>query len=84
MVTILAPTRFLPIRYRLRNKRLGKGTVTTPIKVVTSSALSPSEHQQLAAVARAAQDKMLAKAATLPEMEPLTMERVYNVPPGYV
>ena len=54
----------------------------TPIKVVTSSALSPSEHQQLAAVARATQDKMLAKAANIPEIESLTMQRMYNVPPG--
>lgn len=49
-------------RYRARSKRLGKTGVGTPIKVVTSSALSPSEHQQLAAVAKATQEKMLALA----------------------
>ena len=73
---------FLPISYRLRSKRIGKGAVTTSVKVVTSSALSPSEHQQLAAVARATQDKMLAKAVNIPEIESLTMQRMYNVPPG--
>ena len=69
------------IRYRLRSKRLGKGGIAAPIKVVTSSALSPSEHQQLAAVAKAAQDKMLAKVAVDPEMEQRAFERIY-VPPG--
>ena len=64
---------FYVFRYRLRSKRLGKGGMGTPIKVVTSSALSPSEHQQLAEVARAAQDKMLALAVG-GDIEHLVME----------
>ncbi len=46
---------------------MSKVGLTGPIKVVTSSALTPQEHEQLAAVARATQDKMLAKTLNLEE-----------------
>ena len=68
-------------RYRLRSKRLCKGAANSPIRVVTSSALSPSEHQQLAAVARAAQDKMLAMAVS-GDIDPLMVEGVYGLDTG--
>ena len=68
-------------RYRLRSRRLGKGALNAPVKVVTSSALSPSEHQQLAAVARAAQDKMLAMAVG-GDVEHMTLEQAHGPIPG--